>query len=98
MLEEEGEGQVYGDEPPKEVIHFTAVLRFPLVFWLLTLSCVTVYICVLTFNNNCASFVAQKYLTDQPLSQLSADQLSPLFLQANTVMMTTYLVSGFLTP
>ena len=37
-----GEGKVFGDEPPKEEVHMTAVLHFPLVFWLLTLSCVTV--------------------------------------------------------
>ena len=58
----------------------------------------TADICVLTFNNNCASFVAQKWLTDKPLSQLSGDDAQALYLKANTVMLTTYLVAGFLTP
>jgi MFS family permease len=40
--------------PPSEEIHISAVLKFPAVFWVLTLSCVVVYIDILTFNNNCA--------------------------------------------
>lgn len=38
------------DEPPKEEIHLSAALSFPLIFWVLCLSCVTVYIAVLPFN------------------------------------------------
>ena len=40
----------------------------------------------------------QKYLADAPLSQLTDDQKNPMFLKANSIMLTTYLVSGFLTP
>lgn len=84
--------------PPSEEIHLSAVLKFPVVFWILTLSCVCVYIDILTFNNNCASFVAQKYLAGQPLSQVPADKANALFAQANSIMAITYLVAGLLTP
>ena len=75
--------------PPKEEIHLNALFSFPLIFWMLTLSCVLIYIDVLVFNNNCANFVAQKFLATKPLWQLSADEKAPLFLQANNVMLTT---------
>lgn len=151
-----GKGADGEGEGPTEEIHMSAVLRFPLTFWILCGSCLTVYICVLTFNNNAAAFIAQvggcgvggvsglgcrlcvqgsraagqgagsaperrrcrvglrfsspppshphpdgvpqKYLADAPLSQLTDDQKNPMFLTANSIMLTTYLVSGFLTP
>ena len=33
---------------PKEEIHMSAVFKFPLTFWILTGSCISTYICVLT--------------------------------------------------
>jgi MFS family permease len=85
---------------PKEEIHMAAALRFPLIFWVLTLSCLTIYIDVLTFNNNCADFVTQKYLAPvgQAVWQMCDDAKSGLYLKANSIMSITYLVAGFMTP
>ena len=41
------------DGGPKEEIHMSAVLHFPLTFWILCGSCLTVYICVLTCVRVC---------------------------------------------
>jgi MFS family permease len=84
---------------PKEEIKLSAVLRFPLIFWVLTCSCVTVYIAVLTYNNNCADFVTQKWLSpERPIWQVCDDDKAGMYLKANSIMSITYLVAGFLTP
>ena len=99
----EGEGgggaaAVYLDEVPKEEIHLSAALSFPLIFWVLCLSCVTVYIAVLPFNSIASGFIAQKWLTDRPLSQLPAGDKDRVYVTANSIMLTTYLVAGFVAP
>lgn len=84
---------------PKEEIKLSAVFKFPFIFWVLTLSCLTVYIDVLTYNNNCADFVTQKWLSkDKPIWQVCDSDKSSLYLTANSIMSITYLVAGFLTP
>ena len=45
-----GEGDPEEEEKPKEVIDFSAILGFPPSFWLLCVSCVCTYACVLSFN------------------------------------------------
>ena len=45
-----------------------------------------------------SNFIAQKYLVDKPLWQMTADSLAPVYIKANSVMLITYLVSGFTTP
>jgi MFS family permease len=87
------------DEPPKEEIHITAARGFPLVFWVLCLSCVTVYIAVLPFNGIASGFIAQKWLAGgKPLSQVPDDQKNAIFVTANSIMLTTYLVAGCIAP
>ena len=94
----EEEPLVYLDEPPKEEIHLSAALSFPLIFWVLCLSCVTVYIAVLPFNSIASGFIAQKWLTDKPLSQLASGDKDSVYVTANSIMLTTYLTAGFLAP
>ena len=84
-LLEDGQAAAPPDAPTEE-IHMSAVLRFPATFWVLTASCVAVYIDVLVFNNNSSNFIAQKYLVSQPLWQMTADALAPIYLKANSVM------------
>jgi hypothetical protein len=93
-----GEAVAYVDEVPKEEIHLSAALSFPLIFWVLCLSCVTVYIAVLPFNSIASGFIAQKWLTDKPLSQLPAGDKDRVYVTANSIMLTTYLVAGFVAP
>lgn len=86
------------DEPPKEEIHLNSVFKFPMVFWVLTLSCVTVYCDVLPFNNIASGFIAQKWLTNKPLWQVSDADKNSIYVTANSYMLTTYLMAGFLSP
>jgi MFS family permease len=87
------------DEPPKEEIHITAARKFPFIFWVLCLSCVTVYIAVLPFNGIASGFIAQKWLANgKPLSQVPDDQKNSIFVTANGIMLTTYLVAGCIAP
>ena len=83
---------------PSEVIDFSAVFRFPLVFWVLTLSCVTVYIDVLAFNNNASTFITQKFLASRPLWLVCDDEKSGYFLTANTIQSIVYACGAFFTP
>jgi MFS family permease len=105
-LEEEGlqgEGEWEPEDPP-EVIELSAATRFPLTFWLLCVSCVCTYACVLCFNNVAGSFFAQKWLSKDangkyvPLNQLSAASLKDISSQANNLLLITYLVAAFLAP
>lgn len=48
--------------PEKEEVHMNAVFKFSLTFWVLTMSCLTVYCTVLPFNNIASGFIAQKWL------------------------------------
>lgn len=57
-VDEEG-ADVTEPTAPTEEIHMGAVLKFPATFWILTLSCVTVYIDVLVYNNNSCEFEIQ---------------------------------------
>ncbi len=86
------------DEPPKEEIHLNAALKFPGIFWVLTLSCVTVYCDVLPFNNIASGFVAQKWLTNIPLWQVTDADKNAIYVSANSIMLVTYLMAGFLSP
>ena len=87
------------DEPPKEEIHLSAARKFPLIFWVLCLSCVTVYIAVLPFNGIASGFIAQKWLANgKPVSQIPDDQKNNIFITANSIMLTTYLVAGCIAP
>lgn len=97
-LVDAADGKVAAPAPPTEEIRMSAVFSFPLIFWVLTMSCLTCYICVLVFNNNCADFVTQKWLTERPIWQLCDADRKSLYLTANTIMSITYLVAGFLTP
>lgn len=73
---------------PNEEIKFSAVLSFPVIFWVLTLSCLTVYCTVLPFNNIAAGFIKTKWLSGRS----DADTV------ANNIMMVTYLTAGLLSP
>jgi MFS family permease len=84
-------------EPPPEKIELSAVIHFPLIFWILTMSCVTIYIDVLVYNNNSSNFILQR-LSNVPIWQLTTDQQNSMLLQANSIMSITYLIAGFLTP
>jgi MFS family permease len=81
-----GTGEKYVADAPTEVIEMSAVLRFPLTFWLLSLSCVCTYACVLCFNNFASGFIMQKWLASQPLSDLSPDEKSGLSIKANSIV------------
>ena len=70
---------------PSEEIDFRAVLRFPLVYWVLTLSCVLVYIDVLAFNNNSSTFITQKFLAIRPLWLICDDEKSSYYLTVRGV-------------
>lgn len=98
-------GKEGGFEPeePTEVIELSAASQFPLSFWLLCVSCVCTYVCVLCFNNVAEAFFAQKWLATQdgewlPVSQLSADTQRRVSDQATTLLLITYLVAAFLAP
>lgn len=98
-LAEDAAGVAYEEEPPKEEIHLKSVGRFPLTFWLLTISCVCTYACVLSFNNFASAFVAQKWFAGNiPISQVPQDQRASLNQKSVNVMLITYLVAGFLAP
>lgn len=55
----EGGGSEYKDEPDPEVIEMWGVTTLPPTFWLLCVSCVCTYACVLCFNNFAAGFFTQ---------------------------------------
>ena len=67
-----------------EVVRFSDVKEFPLTFWLLAMSCLTVYCAILPFNNIAASLFTTKYHMDDK--------------SANLVLMVTYLTAGVLSP
>ena len=93
-----GGGSVGEEEAPKETIDLSAVLRFPATFWLLCVSCVCTYACVLSFNNFCAGFVLQKWLTDKPVHELKPDERNSLSTPATNILLITYLTAGFFAP
>lgn len=49
-------------ELEEEKVNFSDVKEFPLAFWLLTLSCIVVYGCVLPFNNIASSFIVERFI------------------------------------
>ena len=67
-----------------EVVRFSDVKEFPTTFWLLAMSCLTVYCAILPFNNIAASLFTTKYHMDDK--------------SANLVLMVTYLTAGILSP
>ncbi len=67
-----------------EVVRFSDVKEFPATFWLLAMSCLTVYCAILPFNNIAASLFTTKYHMDDK--------------SANLVLMVTYLTAGILSP
>jgi MFS-type transporter involved in bile tolerance (Atg22 family) len=44
------------------MVGISSVLKFGLAFWLLSVSCVSVYACVLPWNNIAQDFLLEKYL------------------------------------
>ena len=85
----EEKGIEYVPEAPTEVIEMSAVLRFPLTFWLLALSCVCTYACVLCFNNFASGFIMQKWLAKgRPIGDISVDEESAMSVTANTIVRT----------
>ena len=57
MMEEDVDKEGLEDE----TVDLKAIFKFPLTFWVLTLSCLTVYCTVLPFNNIASKFVKIKY-------------------------------------
>lgn len=51
-----------GDEAAGEEINLSAVFSFNSAFWLLSVSCISVYACVLPWNNIAQAFLLEKYL------------------------------------
>lgn len=92
--------------PEKEEVQLTAALKFPPIFWVLTLSCLTVYCTVLPFNNIASRFIAKKWLEPEYVEKHDIDSSgdipdhaqNKIFRKANTIMMSTYLVAGLLSP
>jgi len=106
-LEEENAGDGFEAEDPPEVIEFSDALRFPISFWLICISCVCTYACILCFNNIAASFFAQKWLAKDPdsnqyvpLNTLKKypDTFNDISTQANNLLLITYTVAAFLAP
>ncbi len=80
-------GTAYVVDAPTEVIEMSAVTRFPLTFWLLTLSCVCTYACVLCFNNFASGFIMQKWLANgRPISDVSQDERGSMSVVANSIV------------
>jgi MFS family permease len=104
LTEEEGaESPSYEPEEPTEVIELSAARHFPLTFWLLCVSCVCTYACVLCFNNVAEAFFAQKWLATEngqwlPVSKLSDATMKSVNDKATTLLLITYLVAAFLAP
>ena len=77
------------DDPDKEgledeTVDLRAIFKFPATFWVLTLSCLTVYCAVLPFNNIASSFLQLKWNFGD--------------VKSNTYMLIIYLVAGTLSP
>lgn len=68
----------------EEHIELSSILKFPMTFWMLTLSCLTVYCAVLPFNNIASKFIKEKFSVDNTT--------------ANELMLVTYLTAGCLAP
>lgn len=98
-LEDGKESEDVLSKPPAEEIHMSAVMKFPKAFWLLALSCIAIYCCVLCFNNFASGFIAQKYLAGgRPIGSIPKEEFDKIAVKANTYMLITYLVAGFLAP
>jgi MFS family permease len=84
------EGEDYDDEDEEdggddEVVDLRAVLKLPLTLWVLTVSCVTVYAAILSFNNIAADFIVTRW------PAISSDT-------ANYYMAVTYTTAGLVSP
>lgn len=79
-------------------VDFKAVLRFPAVFWVLTLSCLSVYCTVLPFNNVASGFIASKWLLPEAGNPPPGPKQDAVFAHANQIMLATYLTAGLLSP
>ena len=94
----------YEPEEATEVIELSAAGQFPLSFWLLCISCVCTYACVLCFNNVAEGFFAQKWLAQNaqgawvPFHTLDAATKQSASDKATTLLLITYLVAAFLAP
>jgi MFS family permease len=103
-VEEGGDGDGgYKDEPEPEVIEIWGVATLPPTFWLLCVSCVCTYACVLCFNNFAAGFFTQKWLAQEngawlPVSQLSEAKKKDISTHANNFLLIPYLTAAFLAP
>ena len=96
-------GDQWADEPEPEVIEIWGATSLPPTFWLLCVSCVCTYACVLCFNNFAAGFFTQKWLAQEggawlPVAQLSDARRKEISQQANNFLMIPYLVAAFLAP
>jgi hypothetical protein len=70
------------DEKDKACFDTKAVINFKLTYWLITLSCVVIYGCVLPFNN-----IAQGILLERDFSKLqptSCELMNPIQCQSET--------------
>lgn len=87
----------------EEQIHLRDVKEFQLSFWLLTISCVVIYGCVLPWNNIAQNLIIQKFICHGPCpcdgqpaktctSQLDAEH------KASFVMGIPYTMSAILSP
>ena len=101
---EEAGGSEYKDEPDPEVIEIWGVATLPPTFWLLCVSCVCTYACVLCFNNFAAGFFTQKWLAQDdsgawlPVSKLSEARRKDISTHANNFLLIPYLTAAFLAP
>lgn len=86
------------NEVESEVVRCSDVMAFPMTFWIITLSCLTVYCAVLPFNNIAANFIATKWLLPEAGDPTTDAGKNKVFAKANQIMLITYLTAGFLSP
>lgn len=61
------------EEEEEEPVRMAEALRFPLPFWILVVSCVVVYGCVLPFNNIASSLLLERDFFKEPPSECRLD-------------------------
>ena len=61
------------DEDGEEVVKMSEALNFPLPFWILVVSCVVVYGCVLPFNNIASSLLLERDYFKEPSSSCTLE-------------------------
>jgi MFS family permease len=81
------------DAEATDDVNLGDVLKFQGLFWVLCLSCVSVYCAVLPFNNIASDFISYKWLVKPGERPTPATEK-----HANNLMAIIYLVSGVLSP